>query len=248
VTSSALAVLSYSEFAERAFIALLFGSMIGLERQWRQRMAGLRTNALVATGTSLFVMLTPLVGGSANPTQIPAYVVSGIGFLAGGVIFKERLSVSGLNTAATLWCTAAVGALTGYGYFWHAAIGVAAVLSANVILRPIVQRINRQPLEGTEVISSYEIHAICRQDVEERIRTSMVAAVKAAGLSLTALYSDDIESTSRVEVTADVTVTGRPDARLEKIVARLGVEPGVVSVSWKLVPTSDEEREMLPES
>jgi hypothetical protein len=61
---------------------------------------------------------------SVNSTQIAAYVVSGIGFLAGGVIFKERLSISGLNTAATMWCTAAVGALVGYGFLVEAAIGV----------------------------------------------------------------------------------------------------------------------------
>jgi len=95
-------MITQLEFAERVGLALAFGSIIGVERQLRQRMAGLRTNALVATGTSLFIMITPLVGAHDNPTQIAAYVVSGIGFLAGGVIFKERLSVSGLNTAATL--------------------------------------------------------------------------------------------------------------------------------------------------
>jgi putative Mg2+ transporter-C (MgtC) family protein len=244
-----LAAVSHLEFALRVFLALLFGSIIGLERQWRQRLAGLRTNALVATGASLFVMVTPLVGGAnVNTTQIAAYVVSGIGFLAGGVIFKERLSVSGLNTAATLWCTAAIGVLTGYGFAIEAALGVAAVLVANVVLRPIVQGINRQPMEGTEVVSSYELRAVCRQDAEERIRTALIAAVRNASMSLLAVYSDDIEGTERTEVTADVTVAGRPDARLEKIVTKIGVEPGVLSVSWKIVPTSDEERELLPDA
>ncbi len=227
----------------RVFLALCFGSLIGLERQWRQRLAGLRTNALVATGTSLFVLITPLVGGS-DRTQIAAYVVSGIGFLAGGVIFKERLSVSGLNTAATLWCTAAVGALIGFGFYIEGAIGVLAVLSANVLLRPIVQRINRQPFEGTEVVSSYEVRVECRRDVEERVRTTMIAAARTAAMSLIGVYSDDIEGTERVAVTADVSVAGRPDARLEKIVAKLGVEPGVTAVSWKVVPTTDDEREL----
>jgi len=146
-------MITQLEFAERVGLALAFGSIIGVERQLRQRMAGLRTNALVATGTSLFIMITPLVGAHDNPTQIAAYVVSGIGFLAGGVIFKERLSVSGLNTAATLWCTAAIGALVGFGFIFQAAVGVAAVLCANVVLRPIVQSINRRPIDGTELLS-----------------------------------------------------------------------------------------------
>lgn len=199
----------HPEFAVRVFVALLFGSLIGLERQWRQRQAGLRTNALVATGTSLFVIITPLVGGG-DRTQIAAYVVSGIGFLAGGVIFKERMAVSGLNTAATLWCTAAVGALAGYGFFAEAAVGVAAILAANIVLRPIVHRINRRPIDGTEVISSYELRAVCRESVEERIRTTMISAVRSAGMSLLAVYSEDLESTGRVEVTADISVVRPP--------------------------------------
>ncbi|MGD0473699.1 MAG: MgtC/SapB family protein [Candidatus Velthaea sp.] len=247
-TNSGLGAVSHVDFALRVFVALVFGALIGLERQWRQRLAGLRTNALVATGTSLFILITPLVGGTANPTQIAAYIVSGIGFLAGGVIFKERLSVSGLNTAATLWCTAAVGALAGFGFFVEAAVGVAAVLVANVVLRPVVRRINRQPLEGTEVVTSYEIEAICRQEVEERIRTTTISAIRGAAMSLIAVYSEDIPSSERVEITADVTVTGRADARLEKIVSKIGLESGVFAVSWKVVPTSDDERELLSDA
>ena len=240
--------VSHLEFATRVFVALACGSLVGLERQWRQRMAGLRTNALVATGTSLFVLITPLLGGTSNPTQIAAYVVSGIGFLAGGVIFKERTSVSGLNTAATLWCTAAIGALVGFGFFLEAAIGVAAVLVANVVLRPIVQRINYQSIEGTEVVSSYELRAVCRHDVEDRIRATIISAVRGAAMTLVAVYSDDLDETARVEVTADVTVAGRPDAKLERIVSKVGIESGVFSVSWRIVPTSDAERELLPDA
>jgi putative Mg2+ transporter-C (MgtC) family protein len=246
--TSGLGAVSHLEFAVRVFLALVFGSIVGLERQWRQRLAGLRTNALVATGTCLFVLITPLIGGSVNSTQIAAYVVSGIGFLAGGVIFKERLSVSGLNTAATLWCTAAVGALIGYGFLIEAAIGVAAVPVANIVLRPLVQLMNRQAQPAAEVVSSYEIRAVCRQESEERVRALMIATVRSAGMSLIAVYSEDLEPTNRVEVIADVTVAGRPDARLEKIVTKLGIENGVFAVSWKIVPTSDEERELLPEA
>jgi putative Mg2+ transporter-C (MgtC) family protein len=137
-------------FAERVIAAFLLGIAIGVERQWRQRMAGLRTNALVAVGASLFVSISVLVGPNANETQIAAYVVSGIGFLAGAVIFKEGFNVSGLNTAATMWGTAAVGTLCGMGFIPEAIIGAAMVLACNVLLRPIVQRINRQPLQVHE--------------------------------------------------------------------------------------------------
>ncbi len=240
--------MSLQDFVIRLAAAFVLGSLVGLERQYRQRMAGLRTNALVATGTALFVMITPLVGVGANPTQIPAYVISGIGFLAGGVIFKERMSVTGLNTAATMWCIAAIGALCGIGYIGYAALGAVAVVAANVILRPIAQGINRQPIDETEAVLGYEVRAVCREDVEDRIRATMVAAIGANGLRLHAVYSEDLEGTGRVEVIADVTATGRVATRLERVVSRLGVEPGVSAVSWKAVPTSDEESVIVGEA
>jgi putative Mg2+ transporter-C (MgtC) family protein len=240
-------MIGVGDFAIRLAAALLLGSIVGLERQYRQRMAGLRTNALVSIGAATFVMLSPLDRGG-DPTRIAAQVVSGIGFLAGGVIFREGLSVRGLNTAATIWAVAAVGALAGFGFLVYAAIGATAILVANVLLRPIAQRVNRQPVDGTEVVSSYEVRAICLRDVEERVRQELIAAARGGGLMMHALASEDIEATVRVEVVADVTVAGRPEARLEKIVTRLGVEPGVSAVRWKMVPTGDEEQAIVADA
>jgi putative Mg2+ transporter-C (MgtC) family protein len=122
------------EFVIRLGVAFLLGSALGLERQWRQRMAGLRTNTLVATGAALFVMLSVLTPGDSSPTRVAAQVVSGIGFLGGGVILREGLTVRGLNTAATLWCAAAIGALAGAGFLFHASVGAVTVLVANFSL------------------------------------------------------------------------------------------------------------------
>ena len=85
--------------------AMLLGALIGAERQWRQRMAGLRTNALVATGAAVFI-LSSVAASPDSPGRIAAQVVSGIGFLGAGVIMREGMNVRGLNTAATLWCSA----------------------------------------------------------------------------------------------------------------------------------------------
>src|SRR6201990_3279989 len=100
-------------------MATLMGACIGFERQWRQRLAGLRTNTLVALGAASFVVFSGLVPGDNSPTRVAAQLVSGIGFLGAGLIFKEGLSVRGLNTAATLWCSAAVGLLAGEGMGLH---------------------------------------------------------------------------------------------------------------------------------
>lgn len=123
--------------------ALGFGAAIGLERQWRARMAGLRTNALVAGGAALFVLLSQYgFMGTVSEVQydgsrVAAQIVSGIGFLGAGVIMRDGLSVRGLNTAATLWCSAAVGCLAGTGMFVLAACGTVGVVGANLLLRPL---------------------------------------------------------------------------------------------------------------
>jgi len=92
------------------FVAFVFGTLIGAERQYRQRSAGLRTNVLVAVGAAAFVDLAERLAGPEGAVRVIAYVVSGIGFLGAGAIMKEGMNVRGLNTAATLWASAAVGA------------------------------------------------------------------------------------------------------------------------------------------
>ena len=130
-------------FAGRVTAALLLGAVVGLERQWRQRTAGTRTNALVAAGASAFVMAGLLLDGDPSARgRIAAYVVSGVGFLGAGVIFKDSGNVRGLNTAATIWCSAAIGILTGLGAPLLALILALAVIFTNTILRPLAYRLH----------------------------------------------------------------------------------------------------------
>src|SRR5215468_2758295 len=109
-------------------VALGLSATIGFERQWRNRLAGLRTNTLVALGAASFVIFEQLIPGESSPTRVAAQVVSGIGFLGAGLIFREGLSVRGLNTAATLWCSAAIGVIAGAGYPADAAVVAALVI------------------------------------------------------------------------------------------------------------------------
>lgn len=124
-------------FSLRLFSALLLGAVVGLERQWRQRMAGTRTNALVAAGAPTFVMAGLLVGEDPTATgRIASYVVSGVGFLGAGVIFKDSANIRGLNTAATIWCSAAIGVLAGLGALHLSLVLAIAVLLANTVFGP----------------------------------------------------------------------------------------------------------------
>jgi putative Mg2+ transporter-C (MgtC) family protein len=136
------------DFVLRLGAALLMGAVVGLERQWRQRMAGTRTNALVSAGAAAFVMCAFMVRDtSRSEAQIVSYVVSGVGFLGAGVIFKDAGSVRGMNTAATIWCSAAIGAISGLGNPLHALILAIAVLCANIVLRPLAYRL--YPVQAT---------------------------------------------------------------------------------------------------
>jgi putative Mg2+ transporter-C (MgtC) family protein len=129
-------------------VAACLGAAIGLERQWRQHLAGLKTNTLVALGAAIFITYSYVASDNEGASRIAAQVVSGIGFLGAGVIFKEGLNVRGLNTAATLWCSAAVGLLAGEGLAFYGFMGAILVIGANTALRPIVRAINQQPLCG----------------------------------------------------------------------------------------------------
>ena len=130
--------MTYPEFALRLFTALSAGFIIGIEREWQKKPAGLRTNALVSTGAALFVMLSLNVTQNAgDASRIIAQIVTGVGFLGAGIIFKEGTNIRGLTTAATVWCSAAVGSLAGAGFFIETLIGVMAVLSVNLLLLSI---------------------------------------------------------------------------------------------------------------
>jgi putative Mg2+ transporter-C (MgtC) family protein len=222
------------QFILRLVVAQLLGATIGVERQWRQRMAGLRTNALVATGAALFVMLGTMIPGESSPTLVVAYVVSGVGFLGGGVILREGFTVRGLNTAATLWCAAAVGCLAGWGFLPEAGIAALSILAANVFLRPLAMTINRQPLQNTEVETWYTCLVICRGEDEAHIRTLLLYTVNNAAMTLQALDSEDVDSGNKVQVRASLIMADRNDALLEQVVSRLSLEPGVSAVSWKV--------------
>ena len=207
--------------------AVVLGACIGFERQWRQRLAGLRTNTLVALGAASFLVFSGLSSGDSSPTRVAAQVVSGIGFLGAGLIFKEGLSVHGLNTAATLWCSAAVGVLAGAGYGGHAALVTALVISVNLCLRPVARFIERQPTATTELINRYLITVVCRNESEAHVRALLLQCMTGAGLHFNELYSHNIESSDRVEVCATITAQQRKDEALEQIVGRLSLEPQV---------------------
>ena len=229
--------LDVAQVALNLFVAGCLGAAIGLERQWRQRLAGLRTNTLVALGAAIFVAYAHIVSDDAGASRIAAQVVSGIGFLGAGVILREGINVRGLNTAATLWCSAAVGLLAGQGLALYGLMAAVLVIGANTLLRPIVQAVNRQPLGLSEEEQRYLITIDCRPARTSDIRSQLVHEVAGVpDLRFGQLDSAFVEDTGRTEVTAIVTSHKRRELALEAIVGRFAEMDGVIRAAWRLNP------------
>jgi putative Mg2+ transporter-C (MgtC) family protein len=124
------------EFAKRLLLAFIYGSFIGIERQWHHKNAGLKTNTLVAVGATAFAIISQAgFGPTNNPMTLAAGVVSGIGFIGGGVIMRRGASVQGINSAATLWADAAMGLAIGGGYYALGTLITAVILVCQTPLR-----------------------------------------------------------------------------------------------------------------
>ncbi len=130
--------MSHSDFILRLLTALVLGLLIGLERQWHRRLDDLKVTALVCMGASLFTgahELFPWRGD--DPTRIAAQVVVGVGFLGAGLLWRDRGEVRGITTAATVWCSAAVGTVVGTGALVKAALATVLIVAGNTLLRPV---------------------------------------------------------------------------------------------------------------
>ena len=231
------------DFITRLLIALVLGIAIGFERQWRQRNAGLRTNALVSLGSAAFTLISVSLVTSTEPnyrgdaTRIISQIVTGIGFLGAGVIMRDGLNVQGLNTAATIWCSAAVGALSGVGLYVQASLVALAVILTHLIFRPLSLLISRNDYKKKENSQiEYALTIKCKSEVENHIRVLLMQQLSIEEkLLLKSLTSTDNSDPSIVIITAEILAASQQDSLIEKIASRLTIEEKVTKVSWEIV-------------
>jgi putative Mg2+ transporter-C (MgtC) family protein len=222
---------AFVETTVRLIVAFVLGGLIGFERQYRQRNAGLRTIVLVATGAAAFVALGARVYGAEGATRVISYVVSGIGFLGAGVIMKEGAQVRGLNTAATLWGSAAAGAFAGAGLVIEAVIVAALVLAANTLLRPLVDLINRQPIDAASTEALYRVHLLALQADVSEARDLLFEKLEARQLTIQEIEVAT-ETEESVELAA-VLISHSVEAEvLDEVVADLERQEIVESATW----------------
>jgi putative Mg2+ transporter-C (MgtC) family protein len=214
-------------------LAFVLGTLIGAERQWRQRSAGLRTNVLVAIGAAAFADIGARLLGAEGATRIISYIVSGIGFLGAGVILKEGAQIRGLNTAATLWCSAAVGAFSGTE-LWAEAIALSGfVIAGNTLLRPLVDYINHLPIDTQSTEARYRVHVVTDQRNVAAARDILDEVLEKVGYPI--LETETLSKTeSQVELAAVLAPSTADPAVLDDVVALLEKAPPVLSATWSV--------------
>ncbi|MBR0793854.1 MgtC/SapB family protein [Bradyrhizobium jicamae] len=212
--------------------AFVLGTLIGAERQYRQRTAGLRTNVLVAVGAAAFVDLAMHLAGADGAVRVIAYVVSGIGFLGAGVIMKQGMDVRGLNTAATLWSSAAVGSCAGADLVAQAVALTAFVIAGNTLLRPLVNAINRIPLDEKASEATYYVKVAVTLEALPAMRDHLVEKLEAAKYPVAdvavAEIGDDL-----LEIVATLVSTAVDPSELNAVVTNLERQPGVRHATWE---------------
>ena len=219
----------FSDFVLRLGFAFLSGTLIGLERQYRQRVAGLRTNILVAIGAGAFTILSySMTEGNGDPTRISAQIVSGIGFIGGGLILKDGFSVRGLNTAATIWCSAACGTLSGVGLFKESMVLVAGVLITHCLFRPLCNLIERSKSGQFQ----YTIRCKCNYDMADKIQQLILNTLSYnKDIRLNSLFYRS-ESNESV-VICEIETVGENKALLDMLISRLRSQFGVHNAGWE---------------
>lgn len=235
--------ISLVDFSLRLFAALVFGGIVGVERQWKQRTAGLRTNALVSLGAASFVVFGAITFPNPDSVaRVASYVISGMGFLGAGVIMRNSTgNIKGINTAATLWCSASIGMFAGADHIIPAAIVTAAIFFTNVSLGYVNRFINRRPMfKDTESEFNYTIRLQCNKHNERKMRTALMHLLERhTTIHLTKLESSLLEGTKQIIVEAQIMTVGNYNTGIEKIVGSLSLMPAVKYVKWSSVAIAE---------
>lgn len=215
-------------FLGRILVCFILSFFIGLERQWHRRITGLRTNVLVCLGSFLFTYLVVSLSIVSDSTRIAAQVVSGIGFLGAGVILKDGGRVTGLNTAATLWCNAAIGVLCAYGLLNEAIVGTIFILISNVLLRKLNIKMLDSDIQSN---NNYIVTLVCKEKYSSQIRKEMIDWLENSNIVLKELNCYDIEE-SKIRMKLSLSTSNANE--MEKLIHHFSVDNNLLSLSYKI--------------
>lgn len=215
--------MTYTVFLIRIMMSFIYSLIIGLERQLRGRTIGLRTNVLVCIGAFLFASFSFLTQ-SGDIGRIAAQVVSGIGFLGAGVIIKDGANIRGLNTAATLWCDAAIGILCASGHLLEAGIGTGLILFSNVVLRFLTMKISRNNLKH----QIYDFNILCKKNNEQNVKNLITKLVNHDEINLTNITNK--EEGENINISVSLIADTNSNYLVDKLLSKLTSDSAVLSL------------------
>ena len=199
----------------RLLLACLLGALVGLEREFSRKAAGVRTNLLICMGSAFFTLLSAVLAGDANPDKgrVASIIVQGIGFLGAGLILHNRSRISGLTSAASIWVVASIGMACGAGLYGAAAVAAIVVIMALEVVGILERRGN---------LKAYSLVYEARGRDQTLMMESILKAMDAAGERLTGVESDAIGEVQRVSF--PLTITKKQH---ERVRGKLLAEPGI---------------------
>lgn len=236
---------SIAGFTIRLLISIFLGLIVGFERQWTRHPAGILTNLIVCMGSFLFTAFGMLVIADADGaissvdlSRIPSGIVSGIGFLGAGVMIKEGLNIRGLNTAATIWATSAVGVLCCADNIWFSIIAGTAIVLCHIVFHPLSKLVTNKrynKVDNSYVERLYSISVVVKDDAAADTREKLMLAIKnEKSLLLRNLETKDVDD-DNMKIKAIISSVDKDESRIEKIITIIGVDTAVLQSGWKKI-------------
>jgi len=233
------AITTIPGFLIRMMIAILLGALIGTERQLTKHYTGIITTIIVCMGSFAFASFAFLVGdANRDTTRIAAQIVSGIGFLGAGVILSDGTKVKGINTAATVWASAAVGILCCIDKIWFAVAVALAILITHLVLHPVTeyidkkQRYDKKKSQKAEE-TFYRISIICDEDHAPEIKEKLIKKIRETENVLLRKLQTGGQTDGNVKVKADISTKVKDNELVESLIVYLGTNNDIISAGWK---------------
>ena len=230
--------MQWEEATLRLLIALVLGSFVGFERQLHQRTAGLRTNMLVSLGSAAFTLFGATLVESQSVARIVAQIVSGIGFLGAGAIMREGLNVHGLNTAATLWCSGALGVFCGVGLHLSAFIFCLFIVMINTFLRRLENYMEANATAIIDAEVSYSMEIVCSQNNANHIHESLLKRMRHKHFFLKQMQTKILEN-DLVQLHAIFKTKGVRDQNIGQVMEDLSMDADIHFMEWHIINSAE---------
>lgn len=228
------------EIILRLAMSTLFGMLVGIERQWHHKNAGIKTNTLVSVGATAFALISLRgFGPTNNPAAVAAGIVTGIGFIGAGVIMRRGGSVQGINTAATLWAAGSMGLAIGQGYYTLAPALLVTILTIQVALRPVVRAINKRSGLTTPLVT-YTLHVNFKPEAAQAVHSIWSAFVAKTGVSIVTVGESNPDATE-MALEASFGLSELRASEMTLLGQSFTVIPGVSKATWSQTIIEEQE-------